>query len=208
MLQKFEVSGFKSLRNAKLDFGRVNIFIGGNGSGKSNILEALGVLSAALKDISDIELQRRGVRLSVPTLFKSAFKNTKLRSTLDLTGHFEGDVRYSLSIKAGSASEELRFFSETIKHEGHSLMGRSPNGVRVRGISTPKKDIDPYGASGTALGRQSTCRRLSSSNSREWLATPFMLLRTRSYVERRLSRRWSSQWAFKGVVCRRLPRMS
>jgi predicted ATPase len=143
MLKRLVVQGFKTLRRADLEFGRVNLFIGGNGSGKSNVLEALGVLSAGLKDISDIELQRRGVRLSVPTLFKSAFRTSSLLPTLDLTATFESDVSYKLGVKAGSGATGLRFFSENVRHKGKSLMGRSPNGIKVLGESQLKKDIDP-----------------------------------------------------------------
>lgn len=143
MLNKFSVNGFKTLKNSEVEFGRVNIFIGGNGTGKSNILEALGILSSGLKDISDAELQKRGVRLSVPTLFKSAFKNVKLRATLDLAAQFENDVSYRLSLKAGAAAEGLRFFTENIEHGNRRLMGRSQAGIRIQGLSAPKKDIDP-----------------------------------------------------------------
>ena len=48
MLKKLTVERFKSIRYATLDLGRINLFIGGNGAGKSNILEATGVLSAAV----------------------------------------------------------------------------------------------------------------------------------------------------------------
>ncbi|MGF7178283.1 AAA family ATPase [Azospirillum doebereinerae] len=143
MLKKLEINGFKTIRQAELEFGRVNIFIGGNGSGKSNILEAMGVLSAALKDISVLELQKRGVRLSVPTLFKSAFKNTHLKSNFSFKAEFENDVHYDVSIKAGLHSDSLRFFTEHIHHAGTTYMGRGPAGVRILGVSAAKKDMDP-----------------------------------------------------------------
>lgn len=143
VLKKVEINGFKSIRKASLDLGRVNIFIGGNGTGKSNTLEALGILSACLKDISELELQKRGVRLSIATLFKSAFKNTKLRATFDLKATFENGVQYDVSVTAGEQSESLRFFSENVKHNGKSYMGRSQNGVRVLGNSAVKRDVDP-----------------------------------------------------------------
>lgn len=143
MLQHLTISGFKTLRQTELEFGRVNIFIGGNGSGKSNILEALGLLSAALKDITDLELQKRGVRLSRPTLFKSAFKNTNLRALLDMRARFENNVKYAVAIKAGETSQTLRFFSENIVHNNTSYMGRGQNGIKVAGLSAGKRDIDP-----------------------------------------------------------------
>ena len=48
MLEQLKISRFKSVRDQTLDFGRVNLFIGGNGSGKSNLLEAIGLVSACL----------------------------------------------------------------------------------------------------------------------------------------------------------------
>ena len=47
MLDQLSVRTFKSLDDVTVDLGLVNVFIGANGSGKSNLLEALGILSAA-----------------------------------------------------------------------------------------------------------------------------------------------------------------
>ena len=47
MIKHFAIKSFKSILDASLDLGRVNVFIGANGSGKSNLLEAIGVLGAA-----------------------------------------------------------------------------------------------------------------------------------------------------------------
>lgn len=143
MLRRLTIAGFKSILKADIQFGRVNLFIGGNGSGKSNLLEALGILSACLKDLSEVELQRRGVRLSVPTLFKSAFDGVTLRPTFVLKAQFENNVRYDVSLKAGAHSDSLRFFTEKVVHRATMFMGRGQNGVTVRGRSASKKDIDP-----------------------------------------------------------------
>lgn len=74
MLKELSVSTFKSLAHVTVELGRVNVFIGANGSGKSNLLEALGVLSAAASGrVDDQSLLARGVRPGVPALYKSAF---------------------------------------------------------------------------------------------------------------------------------------
>ena len=79
MLNSIQIKNFKSIKGAELEFGLVNLFIGPNGSGKSNILESIGVLSAALgRGISPQDLDYKGVRLSLPRLFKSTFKNRKI----------------------------------------------------------------------------------------------------------------------------------
>ena len=74
MIETFSVRTFKSLEDVTVALGLVNVFIGANGSGKSNLLEAVGVLSAAASGrVDDQSLMSRGVRPGVPTLYKSAF---------------------------------------------------------------------------------------------------------------------------------------
>ena len=73
MIQTISVKGFKSIRELDLELGQVNVFVGANGSGKSNFLEALGMLSAAAGGrVDDQALVRRGVRPGVPALYKSS----------------------------------------------------------------------------------------------------------------------------------------
>ncbi|MCG6277937.1 AAA family ATPase, partial [Vibrio vulnificus] len=52
IIRKLTVKGFKTLiQEEPIELGRVNCFIGANGVGKSNILEALGVLGAAANGV-------------------------------------------------------------------------------------------------------------------------------------------------------------
>jgi predicted ATPase len=44
-LDRIEVSGFKSIRELKLDLRSLNVLIGANGSGKSNFIELFEVLN-------------------------------------------------------------------------------------------------------------------------------------------------------------------
>lgn len=76
MLESLKISNFKSFRDATLEFGRLNIFIGANGAGKTNLLEAIGVISAAVFGVVDDEsLLRRGIRPGVPRLYKTSNKH-------------------------------------------------------------------------------------------------------------------------------------
>lgn len=75
MIEVVSVERFKSLVKLDIELGQVNVFIGANGSGKSNLLEALGVLGAAgFGRVDDETLLRRGVRPGVPRLYKTAFQ--------------------------------------------------------------------------------------------------------------------------------------
>jgi AAA15 family ATPase/GTPase len=83
MLEHIEISNFKSIKNIKLDLGRVNIFIGENGSGKSNILEAIAFLSAYFFDKLDDEfLSSRGMRSTHPSNFKSFFNINNRKNSI------------------------------------------------------------------------------------------------------------------------------
>src|SRR5258708_30220985 len=91
MLSSISVQRFKSLVKVDdLSLGRVNVFVGANGSGKSNLLEALGVLGAAAFGLVDDEtLQRRGVRPGVPQLYRTAFPHPNAVQDFDLAARIE-----------------------------------------------------------------------------------------------------------------------
>ena len=75
MIRNLSIRRFKSLVSLNLELGRINVFVGANGSGKSNLLEAVGVLGAAAFGVVDDEtLLRRGVRPGVPKLYRTAFR--------------------------------------------------------------------------------------------------------------------------------------
>jgi hypothetical protein len=88
MLTSLTVKGFKSLQNIEnLELGVINVFIGANGSGKTNLLEAIGLLSATADTpglVDDQALLRRGVRLSPSRLYHSSFKGMKPAEKIQL----------------------------------------------------------------------------------------------------------------------------
>lgn len=88
MLRGLEIKNFKSICNIKVDLGGINIFIGENGSGKTNILEALAMASASkAMDLNVEGLYNRGVRVARPNLTFSSFAGLrqKKKVTIDLT---------------------------------------------------------------------------------------------------------------------------
>lgn len=131
MLKRLTIKRFKSIYDAKLSFGRANLFIGVNGTGKSNVLEAIGLLASALsRGLDGDNLESRGVRFSLPHLFKSSFKNTDLSPTFRLEAEFENG-RYNCSIRAGSTRSSLEFHSEELFDNGTKVFGRGPNGNNI-----------------------------------------------------------------------------
>ncbi|WGD31877.1 AAA family ATPase [Ancylobacter sp. WKF20] len=135
MLKKLRIERFKSIYEQEIDFGKVNLLVGPNGSGKSNLLEALGILAAALSSgIDQTTLDLKGVRLSLPHLFKSAFKNHDLPKTFRLEAEFENG-RYNCSIRSGLGSPFLEFASEALYDGEHQVFGRSAHGVRLHSVA-------------------------------------------------------------------------
>jgi predicted ATPase len=74
MIEEVTIENYKSIQSLTLPLGRVTVLIGENGCGKSNILEAIALGSAAAADKLDNEfLAPRGIRVTAPKLMRSAF---------------------------------------------------------------------------------------------------------------------------------------
>ena len=86
MIHTITVENYKSIPKLRLDLGRVTVLIGSNGSGKSNILEAIALASAASQDKLDNEfLISRGIRVTESQFMRSAFGNIpKTREALQI----------------------------------------------------------------------------------------------------------------------------
>lgn len=77
MFAEIHIENYKSIDKLTLELGRVNVFIGENGSGKSNILEVIALAAAAAANKLDNEfLTSRGIRVTRPELMRPAFSGT------------------------------------------------------------------------------------------------------------------------------------
>jgi predicted ATPase len=74
MIQEIQIENYKSIQKLKLNLGRITVLIGENGSGKSNILEAIALASAAANGKLEHEfLFARGIRVTEAQFMRSAF---------------------------------------------------------------------------------------------------------------------------------------
>ena len=147
MLDKLSVRTFKSLEDVSVELGLVNVFIGANGSGKSNLLEALGVLSAAADGkVDDQALLSRGVRPGLPALYKSAFPampRTRIPPHLYFSGG-SGEASYEVSLHnpLKDPKPAWRFKTELWKDSDGTFVRRLPTkGVKAnpeRGLAALK----------------------------------------------------------------------
>jgi len=129
-IKKISIQNFKSLYDVSFEPGKLNVFIGANGSGKSSILEAVGVLSAAMTDrVNTNSLQRKGVRLSTSALYKSKFSSVDKESrTVDLSIQWakgKNEYEYVTYLTVPKDDDAWRYFAESVTCNGEKVYGRS-----------------------------------------------------------------------------------
>ncbi len=130
MLQRVEIKAFKSLQDVGIDLGLINVFVGSNGSGKSNLLEAIGVLGAAASGrVDDEGLLRRGVRPGLPALYKASFRGDRVRDAIRF-GAFSEGVSYEVELNnpIDSPKPAWGFKTERLVVHGEKVVGRSRAG--------------------------------------------------------------------------------
>jgi predicted ATPase len=89
MITQLKIENYKSIQELTLDVGRVNVLIGENGCGKSNILEAITFAAAAEADRLDNEfLRNRGIRVTEPELMRSAFEKKQCKDDIKINFSF------------------------------------------------------------------------------------------------------------------------
>jgi predicted ATPase len=137
MIRTIRIDGFKSIVSMELPLGRVNCFIGANGVGKSNILEAIGVLGAAASGrVDDESLLRRGVRPGVPRLYKTSFESSKVpvHIALDAEGDDRASYRVSLLNPLENPEPAWSFKTERLAVGNEEIVS---DGVRNKRNLTP-----------------------------------------------------------------------
>jgi len=152
MVRKVRVRGFKAIRDVEIELGWLNVFIGPNGAGKTSLLEALGLLGAAMSGrVDDESLSRRGVRLGQPAVYKTALRGASLPRYIHLeaaSAHYQ--YRVDLDNPVHQPSQAWRFANEWFGAVGEpkaSLASRSPRSA-----------MDPFlGVASTVTGLPCTC---------------------------------------------------
>lgn len=137
MITSVHIESFKSVVDQTLELGRVNCLIGANGVGKSNLLEAIGVLSAAAGGrVDDEALIRRGVRAGLPRLYKASFAGTRIRPEITLAAQGERETAYQVSLLNPLERPEpaWSFKTESLRQGKTAIVSR---GVRS------KKNLEP-----------------------------------------------------------------
>jgi len=124
MIEEIQIENFKSISKLTLKPGRVTVLIGENGSGKSNILEAIAFAAAASADKLDDEfLFTRGIRVTDENWMTSAFSpepNSNNRHDIEPT------IRIVMKASDLAAPVEWRIIREAPDglHKGNGWSGQ------------------------------------------------------------------------------------
>lgn len=149
MITQIVIKNFKSIVDLTMDLGRVNILIGANGCGKTNILEAFAFASAASQQKLDNEfLLNRGIRVPNPQFLKPAFEDLETSESIDFKITEDNLSENSFEVVYGNenkgwrevlASERAQKFSDTLLKilEQNHLNEKEP--IDLKEIS--KKDL-------------------------------------------------------------------
>jgi len=99
MIKEIKITNFKSIINETIELSNVNVFIGENGCGKTNILEAVAMLSAAKDNNLNINgLLSKGVRVTKPLLTVSSFIGQKQKNEIKIDIKFENSVETEVKL--------------------------------------------------------------------------------------------------------------
>lgn len=139
MITSVHIESFKSIVDQTLELGRVNCLIGANGVGKSNLLEAIGVLGAAAGGrVDDEAIIRRGVRPGLPRFYKASFAGTRIGPHITLSARSESDGSYQVSLLNPLERPEpaWSFKTETLREGGRTVVSRGVRGEKKNLLPT------------------------------------------------------------------------
>jgi predicted ATPase len=111
-LRKIKIEGFKSIEHAELTLGDLNVVIGANGSGKSNLIGVFRLLERVLSHNLQLYVA------SEPDRF--LFHGRKTTPTLSLDFAFE---KNSYGFKLKAAQDTLIFENERVEYSGYWSYG-------------------------------------------------------------------------------------
>lgn len=176
---KLRVNNFKSIDALELELGRVNLFIGENGSGKTSILETVGMAAAgAAQSVSAGALRDRGIRVTQPRWMRSGFEEPATKESIDIVlsgapatlavslvhddtpfGEWHNQAIIEKSDELASTSERAKVFSRLARSLGnarkldlHSFLTYAPREHVLRDLARDSH-VEPIGVHGEGLFR-------------------------------------------------------
>jgi hypothetical protein len=126
MIKNLEVKNFKSIKHLKLDCKRVNVFIGKPNSGKSNILESVGIFSFPYESPSRGSGLKKFIRFENMT---NLFYDQNLEEKIEINAdHINCEIKFengAFKGKGGDKEEKVLKFGFDFDYDGNGSAGGS-----------------------------------------------------------------------------------
>ena len=149
IIKEIQIKNFKSLEDISFAPGRVNIFIGDNGVGKTTILEAIGLLAAAMTDrVDNAHLQNKNIRISPSHMYNSQYKNSNdaLRNIELSIKWVENEYEYKYYVVLNPPQEvdedKWEYISEELYKDGKKIWKRNNEENAIRYIGKVWRDCN------------------------------------------------------------------
>ncbi|MBG00347.1 MAG: hypothetical protein CMI36_15245 [Owenweeksia sp.] len=118
LITQINILNYKSIESMDLELGRFNVLIGANGSGKSNILEAIAMFGASKGNDLDVDgLMSRGVRVAKPTLTLSSFLGKQLKKEIQINAQFSDEGTFHTVLSTFQSSDLNDLYAKWIDKE-------------------------------------------------------------------------------------------
>ncbi len=122
-LKSVHIEGFKSIRDATIDFGPINVLIGANGSGKSNFISLFRMLGYATTGALQEFIGRAGGANAL--LHFGSHTTQQIRAQFEFETH-AGINRYTLQL-AYAAGDTLIITDEQVQFSSRDRAGEGPS---------------------------------------------------------------------------------
>lgn len=121
----FEIRGFKSIESMRLDARQLNVFIGANGAGKSNLIAFFRMLSWMVKSVDRFQEHIGSLGWASSVLFDGPQVTPEVSGWIELETQ-QGYNEYAFRL-ARSGKDELFFAEEKVLYSDRSIGVRNPN---------------------------------------------------------------------------------
>ncbi|OQX27511.1 MAG: hypothetical protein BWK80_04960 [Desulfobacteraceae bacterium IS3] len=146
MLKQIKIKGYKSLKDQEIDLSRINVLIGPNGGGKSNLISFFKMINFMLSENLQLYIARSGGADSL--LFYTSKTTLQIESTLTFETDAGFNTHYMRLVHA--AQDTLIFADERVSF---SQKGRPPEtapktffgaGHKESGLINPPESNDTH----------------------------------------------------------------
>lgn len=149
MITHVTIENFKSIAKLEIELGRVNVLIGENGCGKTNILEAIAFAAAAAADKLNNEfLALRGIRVTEPRFMRAAFPAVK-----------EEDVQISVRSRDPQEHQFSCALYVDTTYTSPRWVRREPSSAAIQQMDALEKELTSLAQRGLGFRTKNRSRR-------------------------------------------------